>query len=108
MGTATARRSRRLGLRGEPWLALLRSRSKESLALVDALVPLVAPAAQSTLEVRVVAALLLSQFLSQRGVEGDRLVKDALASAEVAAGEHANMGDLVKAVEGFRREVVAA
>ena len=103
-GTATCL----LGLRGEPWLALLRSRSKESLALVDALVPLVAPAAQSTLEVRVVAALLLSQFLSQRGVEGDRLVKDALASVEVAAGEHANMGDLVKAVEGFRREVLAA
>ena len=103
-----------LGLAGEPWRGLLASAPKESIALVDALVPLsVTPADRTPLELRAAAAALLAQFLELRSSreEGRQLLAAALAAGGAAAPPQASasarLAMLVKAAEGYRREADA-
>ena len=63
-GAAAAMVASLLGIAGAPWLTLLACAPGESVALVDALVPLSTENRQ--VELRAAAALLLSQFLASR------------------------------------------
>ena len=129
-GAAAATVACLLGLAGEPWLALLACAPAESVALVDALVPLgtaLASSERQPLELRAAAALLLSQFLAARSSRtmGQQLLAAALgpgsgpdpgplSDAAISAGAmattsaSARLAALVKATEGYRREAAEA